>query len=74
MMVTTTVPDKLSVTSFVYQLYQYFTKARMSAIAKAEMEEAQANNAGIVLKYMREQDLEKGLGSPALGQSYWMEL
>ena len=40
MMVTTTIPDKLSVTSFVYQMYQFFTKARMSAIAKGEKENA----------------------------------
>jgi len=40
MMVTTTIPDKLSVMSFVYQMYQFFTKARMSAIAKNEKDNA----------------------------------
>ena len=39
MMVTTTIPDKLSVTSFVYQMYQYFTRARQSAISRAKQEE-----------------------------------
>ena len=34
MMVTATVPDKLAVTSFVYQMYQYFTKATQSAITR----------------------------------------
>ena len=36
MMVTTTVPDKLAVTSFVYQLHQYFTKATRSAVTRSE--------------------------------------
>ena len=36
MMVTTTIPDKLAVTSFVYQLYQYFTRATPSAVAKID--------------------------------------
>jgi hypothetical protein len=39
MMVTTTIPDKLSVTSFVYQMYQYFTRACPSAISRAKLEE-----------------------------------
>ena len=34
MMVTATVPDKLAVTSFVYQMYQYFNKATQSAITR----------------------------------------
>ena len=34
MMLTATVPDKLSVTSFVYQMNQYFTKATISAISR----------------------------------------
>ena len=34
MMVTATVPDKLGVTSFVYQMYQYFNKATQSAITR----------------------------------------
>lgn len=34
MMVTATIPDKLAVTSFVYQMYQYFTKATQSAITR----------------------------------------
>ena len=54
MMVTTTVPDKLSVMSFVYLMYQYFTKDTMSAIAKAEREEAaQGNTAGTTVVQIR---------------------
>ena len=34
MMVTATVPDKLAVMSFVYQMYQYFNKATQSAITR----------------------------------------
>lgn len=34
MMLTSTVPDKLSVTSFVYQMHQYFTRATISAISR----------------------------------------
>ncbi len=34
MMLTSTVPDKLLVTSFVYQMYQYFNRAMMSAISR----------------------------------------
>ncbi len=37
MMVTTTVPDKLAVTSFLYQLHQYFTRATLSAVAKQDV-------------------------------------
>ena len=33
-MLTNNTPDKLAVTSFVYQMYSYFTKATPSAIAK----------------------------------------
>lgn len=36
MMLTSTVPDKLAVTSFVYQMNQYFTKAMPSAITRSE--------------------------------------
>ena len=36
MMLTSTVPDKLAVTSFVYQMNQYFTKAMPSAITRLE--------------------------------------
>lgn len=35
-MLTSTVPDKLAVTSFVYQIYMYFTRATVSAIVKNE--------------------------------------
>ena len=34
MMLTNTVPDKLAITSFVYQMNSYFTKATLSAIAR----------------------------------------
>lgn len=37
MLVTTTVPDKLAVTSFVYQLHQYFTRATLSAVVKSDV-------------------------------------
>ena len=33
-MLLNTVPDKLAVTSFVYQMYNYFTKATISAVSK----------------------------------------
>lgn len=48
MMVTTTVPDKLAVTSFVYQLHQYFTKATQSAVAKCgnDFAESPSGNTG----------------------------
>lgn len=36
MMLTSTVPDKLGVTSFVFQMYQYFTRAMQSAITRSE--------------------------------------
>ena len=42
MMLTSTIPDKLAVTSFVYQMYMYFTRATLSAIAKYES--GQGNN------------------------------
>ena len=49
MMVTTTIPDKLAVTSFVYQMYQYFTKATQSAIARAKQEEEEGRKYILVL-------------------------
>ena len=33
-MISSTIPDKLLVTSFLYNMHQYFTKAMPSAIAK----------------------------------------
>ena len=33
-MLLNTVPDKLAITSFVYQMYNYFTKATISAVSK----------------------------------------
>ena len=36
MMLLADIPDKLAVTSFIYQMYNYFTKAERSAITKHE--------------------------------------
>ena len=45
MMLTSTVPDKLAITSFIFQMYNYFTKAMLSAITK-DTSNSQKNNAG----------------------------
>ncbi len=44
MMLTSTIPDKLSVTSFVYQMYQYFNRATVSAISRETGLRAQSPN------------------------------